>query len=324
VTNFPALDVAIGLSFVYFVLSLVCSALNESVAAITARRAKFLREGLRTLLDADHGPPSGALRQLYDHPLIKNMTRKPERFGRRLRERYPSYLPSRTFAAALLDFPKDGKVDPQRSLADSIAAVQNAEVRRALEALLRAGGDDAASFRHRVEQWYDDAMERVSGWYRRRVQIWLWAFAILVSVLLNADTLMVGETLWTRPATRAAVVAAAQKAVDQGASSESSSQQAVQRVKDLERTNLPLGWHFGKGSKNDPRKVPGPFTAWAAKLLGLLLTASALTLGAPFWFDALSRIARIRSSGAPPPASDAVRRGDAEQARAGSGAAAVA
>lgn len=323
-TNFPALDVAIGLSFVYFVLSLVCSALNESVAAITARRAKFLRKGLRTLLAAEHGPPTGALKQLYDHPLIKNMTQRPELLGHRLRKRYPSYLPSRTFAAALLDFPKDGEVKPDRSLADSIAAVENAQVRRALEALLRSGDGDLGAFRHRIEQWYDDAMERVSGWYRRRVQVWLWVFAILVSVLLNADTLMIGETLWTRPATRAAVVAAAQKAVDQGGTTESASQQAVKRVKDLEATDLPLGWHFGKGSKNDARKVPGPLTAWVAKLLGLLLTASALTLGAPFWFDALSRVARIRSSGAPPPASDAVRRGDGEQPRAGSGAAAVA
>jgi hypothetical protein len=43
------------------------------------------------------------------------------------------------------------------------------------------------------------------------------------------------------------------------------------------------------------------------------LTAAALTLAAPFWFDMLSKIARIRSAGAPPPASDAVRKGEGEQ-----------
>ncbi|MGH3115158.1 MAG: hypothetical protein ACRDOP_16980, partial [Gaiellaceae bacterium] len=52
--------------------------------------------------------------------------------------------------------------------------------------------------------------------------------------------------------------------------------------------------------------------------LGLLLTAAALTLGAPFWFDMLSKVARIRSAGAPPPASDSIRKGEGEQTRAGS------
>jgi hypothetical protein len=324
VSNFPALDVAIGLSFVYFVLSLVCSALNESVAAITARRAKFLREGLRTLLSAGSDPPAGALAQLYAHPLVKNMIREPrEILGRKLRTRYPSYLPSRTFAVALLDLPKKGEttVPPGRSLDDSIAAIQNAEVRRAIQALVREGDTEIAHVRHRIEQWYDDTMERVSGWYRRRVQLWLWVFAILVAIVLNADSLQIARTLWTQPTTRAQVVQAAQNAVQQGQDAE----KATQRVKELEATNLPIGWHFGKGSGKDPRRFPGWFNyAFFAKLVGLLLTACALTLGAPFWFDALSRIARIRSSGAPPPASDSVRKGEGEQQRAGSGAAVTA
>ena len=40
-------------------------------------------------------------------------------------------------------------------------------------------------------------------------------------------------------------------------------------------------------------------------------------LGAPFWFDLLSKVVRVRSTGAPPPASDAVRSGEGEQTRAG-------
>ena len=323
-SNFPAVDVAIGLSFVYFVLSLVCSALNESVAAITARRAKFLREGLHTLLSAPPGEATGALAQVYSHPLVKNMIREPRTvLGRTLRKRYPSYLPSRTFATALLDLPKQGEalVGTGRTLEQSIDAIENPQVQQALRALLRAGDTELEPFRHRVEQWYDDTMERVSGWYRRRVQLWLWIFAIVVAVVLNADTLQIGRVLWTQPTTRAQVVQAAQQAVQQG----QGAAKATEQVKKLEATNLPIGWHFGKGSGQDPRRFPGWFNyAFFAKLVGLLLTACALTLGAPFWFDALSRIARIRSSGAPPPASDAVRSGEGEQARAGSGATATA
>jgi hypothetical protein len=38
----------------------------------------------------------------------------------------------------------------------------------------------------------------------------------------------------------------------------------------------------------------------ALKLSGLLLTAIALSLGAPFWFDTLSRLTRVRNTGKKP------------------------
>jgi hypothetical protein len=61
---------------------------------------------------------------------------------------------------------------------------------------------------------------------------------------------------------------------------------------------------------------------WAllSKLIGLTLTAVAISFGAPFWFDTLSNFARLRSGGAPPPASDAIRTGEGEQTRAGESA----
>ena len=47
--------------------------------------------------------------------------------------------------------------------------------------------------------------------------------------------------------------------------------------------------------------------------IGLSITAVAVTFGAPFWFDTLSKLARLRTSGAPPPASDAVRHSEGEE-----------
>jgi len=49
------------------------------------------------------------------------------------------------------------------------------------------------------------------------------------------------------------------------------------------------------------------------------VTVIAVSFGAPFWFDALSKIARLRGTGAPPPATDAVRRGEGEERRSGPG-----
>jgi hypothetical protein len=36
------------------------------------------------------------------------------------------------------------------------------------------------------------------------------------------------------------------------------------------------------------------------KILGLLVTVLAISLGAPFWFDLLNRLVNLRSTGKPP------------------------
>jgi hypothetical protein len=42
----PILEVAIGLSFVYLLLSLICTTLNETIAGLTGRRADLLEKGI--------------------------------------------------------------------------------------------------------------------------------------------------------------------------------------------------------------------------------------------------------------------------------------
>ena len=55
-------------------------------------------------------------------------------------------------------------------------------------------------------------MERVSGWYRRKVQFLLFVIATIVVCLLNADTLTTGRVLWRDDASRAAIVVEAEAA----------------------------------------------------------------------------------------------------------------
>jgi hypothetical protein len=50
-------------------------------------------------------------------------------------------------------------------------------------------------------------------------------------------------------------------------------------------------------------------------IIGMLITLGAVSLGDPFWFDALSRFSRIRQTGTPPPAAGATRGGEGDQSR---------
>ena len=204
-----------------------------------------------------------------------------------------------------------------RKIDQSIAAIPSEPVRDALIALLHNAQGDAVVFRRNVEQWYDDQMERVSGWYRKRIQKVLWILAFVVAFTLNADALQMAKRLWVEPSVRESLVSQAETATTQPAESSDPSQA-------LETLTVPLGWHF-ESARDDPQGFPiyqDPEMIWAllSKLIGLTLTAVAISFGAPFWFDTLSKLARLRGGGAPPPASDAIRTGEGEQTRAGESA----
>ena len=238
----------------------------------------------------------------------------------------PSYIASRTFTSALLGInqavvqvPEGKELKKQmRRIEESIDAIPSKPVQEALTALLHNAQGESVAFRRNVEQWFDDQMERVSGWYRRRIQIVLWVLAFAVAFTLNADALQIAKRLWVEPSTRAALV-------NQAQAGSTTPDQQTDAAKELEDLAVPLGWHL-ESSRDDPQGFP-IYNDWemiwalVSKLIGLTLTAVAISFGAPFWFDLLSKIARLRNSGAPPPASDAVRRGEGEESRAGEQAA---
>lgn len=64
-----ALELAISMVFVYLLLSLLCTAINEWIAGLMALRPKTLEQGIRNLLNDRTG--TGFAKRLYDHPLIR-------------------------------------------------------------------------------------------------------------------------------------------------------------------------------------------------------------------------------------------------------------
>jgi hypothetical protein len=287
--DFAALDVALGLIFVYLVLALVCSALNETIASALSWRAKFLRAGIANLLDPTNKSNGQILAKvLYDHPLVNALIRPAGRTGK---PRHPSYLPARVFASALLDFDGQGA---ERSIDKAIEAVPSNEARAALTTLWANAKGDTVAFRTAVELWFDDAMDRVSGWYRRRIQIVMWVLAAAIALSLNVDTIRIADHLWKDKTVRAAVVARTQNPPSgKTAPPVTDIAKSVDQLKELK---LPIGWSV--------ESRPSGGWDWLLTVLlkaaGLLMTAAALTLGAPFWFDMLGKVARLRSAGAPP------------------------
>jgi hypothetical protein len=74
--NSITLDVMIGLVFVYLLLALLCTTVNEWLAGLMKLRSKNLAAAIKQLLDRQPGPGGEAglfLQKFYEHPLIAGM-----------------------------------------------------------------------------------------------------------------------------------------------------------------------------------------------------------------------------------------------------------
>lgn len=302
------LEVAIGLVFIYLLLSLLCSAINEWIAQIFALRARTLSEGIKNLLRDKKGV--GPAKALYSHGLIDGLSKKSQKSGdKTLKGRNgPSYIPPRAFATALMDHlgmlllpnpqaASDARVLEQLKLLGR--AQLDAKVKQGLTTLIKQANGDIAKLQQNIETWFNDAMDRVSGWYKRRAQVIGFVLGLVVTLFMNADTIYIAQTLSRSPTMRAAVIADAQKLSGQTLPEKTASDVLAE----LKRTSLPLGWQ--KSDPPDPTKNRSSLKevfmnyGWMP-IIGWLLTAAALSLGASFWFDLLNKIMHIRSTGATP------------------------
>jgi hypothetical protein len=356
------LEVAIGVLFVYLLLSLLCSALGELIESFVRFRARDLKKGIKNLLHRQD-----LVKDFFNHPLIKPLGENP------------SYIPARTFSLALWNLATTeaaaGKqeaagltqnIDMIRGLIASLDDGKYKAIKISLLILIDQAGDDIGKARANIEEWYNDAMDRVSGWYKRRVQWMLIGIGLLAAASLNIDTINLARVFWYNETLRGSVVAAAENYFEadptptpaptaaaqesQGAlaaaakpapassprsASTSGSETAAPQQSggaqtplskiselrsEIDRLGLPIGWVSApaitdrkyeglkdaelaqrykqdfEAYKADARRLPQGLNDWFLKVLGIFLTALAVSQGAPFWFDLLNRFVTIRST----------------------------
>ena len=176
-----------------------------------------------------------------------------------------------------------------------VASLPEGEVRRSLMILANQAEGNMDAFTRNVAAWFDDSMDRVSGWYKRKTQICQFILASCIVVLLNADILNFASTLRSQPKLAAEVVSIAEKFVEKSKNTKDkiTDAQAAEVRKAINRLNglsgLPLGWERGAASQ---------FSVWAVP--GWFFTALLASLGAPFWFNVLGQLLDIRSAGRTP------------------------
>lgn len=323
-----ALEVGIGLIFVYLLLSLACTAGTELIAGLLRLRANTLRRSIAHLLN---DPNARGLAQrlsdaFYDHPMIRSLYAGGKG---------PSYIPARTFAMTLMDLlaKQEATAAGKPVSGDELLKLAGAEpgsspMNDVLRVLVREAREDVDRIQENLEIWYNNAMDRVSGWYKRRVQMIGLVVALVLTFAADADTLQIARSLSQDSALRAAVAQQAETFGEQAAESLADAGADTSQIAravalgntaamQLEQTGLPLGWQegeFGGWMRSfvvRPSRAPMAAGALAAapmpvsmsplsKLFGLLITTLAVSLGAPFWFDVLNKVVAVRAAGKSP------------------------
>jgi hypothetical protein len=287
---------------------------REGLEAVLKSRAAYLERGIRELLHDRDG--WGLAHSVYQHPVVYALYADEYRpgggNGTRLLARggkLPSYIPAANFATALLDIAargpnptSDSGPDAPRLTAETIRAnilnVANEPVQRVLLNALDAAQGDLDQARRHLQAWYDSAMDRVSGWYKRSTQWIVFWIGLGFAVAMNVNTLAIGDHLYRNDAAREAIVA---RAVAAAADTTVLSADYAQAREALDSLGLPIGWTGGltrMGWTGGPGALRwgGAWSSLFGPLLGWLITALAATMGAPFWFDMLNKFSVVRST----------------------------
>jgi hypothetical protein len=309
------LEVAIGMALLFLYTSLLVTALGEMIEARLQTRAGDLERGVRELLADPNG--KGLATRFYNHPLIYSLFRgrydpaelKQKKGGewvmsRRGRSALPAYIPAGHFAAALLDLAArgtgsgDGPITVA-TLRETVRQIDNDSVSKAILAATDGAGDDLAKVKANLAAWFDGTMDRVSGWYKKRTQAVVFGLGLAAAVAFNIDALNAFGRLSSDGVLRQTVAASATSAARDTVPALS----LDDARRELTRLGLPIGWGSVSvsprcGAAYEPLK-PCDASGWwtaATMAVGWLMTALAVTLGAPFWFDVLNKFMVIRST----------------------------
>jgi hypothetical protein len=303
------IDTGLVLAGVYLALSLVVSHVNEQISAFLHWRGNTLYSGVLNLLSGS----ASLVETLFQHPLIASAQCDSDGKIQASEKYRPSYIGARDFSLALWqavatanEVEQNGKSLIVYALADAptapvtflgtlqsqIAKLPESGLRLSLYSLLGQAQGDYEKLLQVTDAWFDRQMDRVAGWYRRKTQYVVVVIALLLVAILGVDSIRIVTRLYADDGLRATISQSIGKTV-------TSAPAGAPLLSDQQQVNL-------LAALDDPSFVKafisGPIIygfSWV-HLLGVAITIIALSLGAPFWFDALQFFTNCRLAGPKP------------------------
>ena len=303
-----SIDVLIGLAVVMLALSMAVTVMTQCVISVFNTRGGYLRRGLKDLLgllsrdiqgDHAHAIATAVLK----HPLVSAT-------GRRLgsvvqREEFTKLLmhfatadatglADETRKALAKALAANGVADPEEKLRSIRAVALQLEASRPdLSASLRQGlailSEASSDYVAKVNTWFDQTIDRVAQRFAANTRLITFAAGFVLALVLQVDALLLVNRLAADDKLREAFLAQG-RAMQQA----QVGQAPPAGPSDVDRQYVAfLAEH---GVVTVPRSLSEWRSGWSqVNLVGILVTGLLLSLGAPFWYNALSRLLQLRS-----------------------------
>ena len=359
--NNLAIDVALGLIFIYLLYSLLASVVQELVARIFNSRARLLTKGLRRMLEEeDHSADLGwfgkftffnwfyelgwsvvyFFEPFRNSPFLKKFynTTSIRRLGENSAAARPAYISPQTFSQAMVHLLRGSNRDQAGEDAQVIktALTDNylhlaPDTKEHLLQLFEDAGHDVKQFRINMENWFNEIMTRTSGWYRKQTQTWLLCIGIAIAALFNVDSIAIARILMKDKSAREQLVqlAASRKPSYTAITDTLIRKNILHKDSAFYRADTSLRifvndtsligiYAMLRNDAGDASNVLGisrkcvtgssahltmhcgfthPYqqNGWLV-FAGWCITALAISLGAPFWFDLLGKVVKFRTT----------------------------
>jgi len=319
-----SIDVLIGLTVVLLALSMAVTVVTQTLTTIVNSRGRHLRRGLVDLLQQldpqiTETVSKTVATKILTHPLVSGSNTPIAAIGPRL----GNVVHREEFTKLLMGLACDGGTD---QLGDSKQALKSALQKNGIDnpeqalknirqlalqlersqpelssvarqnlAILHAAESDLVA---KINNWFDQTMDRTSQRFTASTRGITFVGAFLVAFALQVDTPAIVNRLSADETLRQQFVDEAKTLYGQPALSPASEQQLSDEQKlagaqQLSRKYTTLFSTTGLISLPTSEGWTEGFTS--NSMLGMLLTALLLSLGAPFWYNVLGQLLRLRS-----------------------------
>jgi len=355
-----AIDVAIGLIFIYTLYSLLATTVSEFIATTFQLRANNLKLAIRRMLDDDD--KNILADKFINTSVIKYMASNRFSFFRKVNT-FPSYINTSTFSQALIYILKDGgaenetvKTTPATNnettnknqqpalpakdvIKNALDNLKDSETKQYLLFLFNEANGDIDKFTKAVETWFDSTMERTTGWYKKNLSFITFGLALIIAMLFNIDSFQMAKRLSVDPKAREQYVQMAgdllknktlitstpsydttlrkklkhdtilmsrlkKNGIDTSKFINDSVTKNITQLQKVLIHRMDTLYTISQKSQSvlsferKTKCCKWLFDSWN-NFLGCLVTAIALSLGSPFWFDMLNKLMKLRSSLSP-------------------------
>jgi|CXWL01.1.fsa_nt_gi hypothetical protein len=310
-------DVAIGLALIYLGVSLFVTIINEYIAQMLNLRGRQLHIALNQLIDNEAIKQtlvqSPALESFFkDQPGNKGFHVVINVFKQLLvfflpTNRLPSYVDTNVLGRMLVgSLSSPGKADNAVSqILEKIDELPDSSLKTQLQAIARTSGSTIENLVTAVSDWLNRSLTMLSESYKRNLQIISFGIGLAIAVMLNINTITLTQDLYLNKELRDATTALAIQITEQ------TNKESIEKCSKLppdksmsDITCAPFKRLMDVIQKHDTTlgKIPigrpegflKSFPTSPIDWCGWLLTALAVSLGAPFWFDLLNKVVSIR------------------------------